>query len=470
MATKHGHVIMFPWLAFGHMLPFLELSKNLAAKGVRISFVSTPRNIQRLPPIPPNLADRIKLIEIPLPSVDVLPENSEATIDLPLEQIQYLKKAYDGMQGAFERLLQQVSPDLILFDFIAYWIPETAAKFGVPSAFFSVFSAATLTFLGSPVELRSSSRRTRPENLTVAPDWVPFPSHVAFRPDQAAQIFQNLNFPDKTGVSSGYRLATTLECCNFVLVRSCEEFEGEYVNILQELYQKPVFPVGLLPPNPVEMTSLSACKSKWSDTFSWLDKQAPKSVVFVGFGSEGKLTTDQVHELAFGLEFSALPFIWTLRKPEGIAIADLFPWGFEDRTTGRGMVCFGWAPQQDILAHPAIGGCLFHSGWGSIIESLYYGHPLILLPMMADQGLNARLLVEKGTGFEVERNEDGSFTREAVAKSLRLVMVDQKEESLRLKADQMRTIFANHDLHEDYINRFIQYLDNYKSMEHPMSI
>jgi hypothetical protein len=26
-------VVVFPWLAFGHMIPFLELSKRLAAKG-----------------------------------------------------------------------------------------------------------------------------------------------------------------------------------------------------------------------------------------------------------------------------------------------------------------------------------------------------------------------------------------------------------------------------------------------------
>ena len=33
-----------------------------------------------------------------------------------------------------------------------------------------------------------------------------------------------------------------------------------------------------------------------------LNNQKPKSVVFVGFGSECKLTKDQVHEIAYGLE------------------------------------------------------------------------------------------------------------------------------------------------------------------------
>lgn len=90
------------------------------------------------------------------------------------------------------------------------------------------------------------------------------------------------------------------------------------------------------------------------------------------------------------------------------------------------MLCLGWAPQLQILEHPAIEGCLFHSGWGSIIESLSFGHPLILMPMVADQGLNARLLVEKKAGYEVPRNKDGSFDGKVVANSLRTVIEEQE--------------------------------------------
>ncbi|KAF8377394.1 hypothetical protein HHK36_030771 [Tetracentron sinense] len=118
------------------------------------------------------------------------------------------------------------------------------------------------------------------------------------------------------------------------------------------------------------------------------------------------MATEHGHVMMFpGLAFGdLLPFLELSKnlaataKPEGIASTDLFPSGFEAWITGQGLVCFSWDPQLEILAHPAIG------------ES--------------DQGLNARLLSEKGTGFEVERNEDGSFTREALAKSMKLVMVD----------------------------------------------
>lgn len=329
-------------MAFGHMIPFLELSKNLAAKGIRISFISTQRNVQRLPSIPSNLADNIKFVELPLPSVAGLPENCEATVDLKEDQIPYLKKACDGLKAPIGKLIHNDPPDFILFDIIQCWIPEIAAKFCVPCVFFSAFSACALTFAGPPAELKSLNQRTKPEDFTVPPPWVPFPSLVFYRPDQAAAYFQHVYSPDITGMSTGQRLAKTLDGCDFVSLRSCREFEGAYLNLLEELLGKPVLPVGLLPPRFVKNSHVDA---SWSTTFNWLEKQRPKSVVFVGFGTEYKMPVEQVHELAYGLELSKLPFIWILRKPEGLSSEELLPAGFLDRISDRGMVSLGWAPQ-----------------------------------------------------------------------------------------------------------------------------
>ena len=192
MASKQCHIMVFPWLAFRHTISFLELSKKLAEKGIRISFISTPRNIQRLPSIPPNLAGNIKFVQLPLPSVHGLPENCEASIDLQQGKIQYLKKACDMLLAPFEKLVHKDPPDLILFDFIQCWVPETAAKFGVPSVFYSAYSSSTLCFLGQPDELKFFQKRTKIEDFTVPPKWLPFPSMVSQRPDQAAQMFRKL--------------------------------------------------------------------------------------------------------------------------------------------------------------------------------------------------------------------------------------------------------------------------------------
>ncbi|RZC85041.1 hypothetical protein C5167_047825 [Papaver somniferum] len=470
METKENqyHIVFFPWLAFGHIIPFLELSKSLASNGngdIQISFISTPSIIKRLPPIyPPSLKNRISFVSVDLPSVDNLPAGCEATVDLKDgEQTQYLKIAYDELQAPVEKFLNEMKPDLVIFDVINCWIPDVGAKLNIRTAFFSVFSAPLLAFVGPISEYKDSNSERTPEYLTSVPEWIPFSSSLACRHHDAIGFNEVMNSKDATGLSTGDRLVRVVEGCTFVLLKSVVELDGDYVNLLKDLYQKPIIPIGLLPPrahgSSASSKSGDSSTNINSEMFHWLDRQQPRSVVYVSFGSEYKMSIDEIHELAFGLESSELPFLWVLRKPEGIDQSSLLPSGFEDRIKSRGYMCFGWISQVEVLSHTAIGGSLFHSGSGSISENLFFGHNQILMPMIIDQGINARFLVEKGLGFEVQRNEDGSFTRDAVAEAMRIVMVEPEGQQLRQKTTEMsKNIFSDYDLHEDYIQKFVSSL------------
>ena len=58
---------------------------------------------------------------------------------------------------------------------------------------------------------------------------------------------------------------------------------------------------------------------------------------------------------------------------------------------------------------------------------LNFGHVLVTLPYLLDQALFSRVLEEKKVGIEVPRSEkDGSFTRDDVAKTLKLAIVDEE--------------------------------------------
>lgn len=464
MAADTLHVVVFPWLAFGHMLPFLELSKSLARRGHRISFISTPRNIQRLPKLPPQISHLITLIPLDLPQTEGLREAAEASADLPPEEVPYLKKALDGLEQPFSNFIKEASPkpDWIVQDFAQHWIPAIGAKFGIPCIFYVSVPAAVLVFYGP----RSGQlSRSTLESFTESPAWVPFPSKVSYRPHEVRKLLVHASLPNPSGVNDMYRFNMATGGCKAIAVRSCMELEREWLCLLREIAVKPVFPVGVLPPSVAERSeNANGCGGR---IMAWLDKQKSRSVVYVALGSEVAMSVELLQELALGLEAAKMPFIWALRRPFGLGEdVELLPQGFEERTEGFGIVSMSWVPQVKILAHESVGGFATHCGWSSLIEGIHYGKPFVLLPIDLDQGLNARLMEEKGIGVEVEKDEeDGSFTREDVSKALRLIMVECDGETYRRRAQEMMQIVANKERHEKYMEDFVQYLASHRSLE-----
>ncbi|KAK8654514.1 hypothetical protein V6N13_128478 [Hibiscus sabdariffa] len=464
MATNQ-HVVMVPWLAFGHLIPFFHLSLQLARAGFKVSFVSTPGNIKRLPKVPANIAALVKLVPFPLPGLDneqLLPPGCEATVDIPSEDVQYLKIAYDLLRHPVKQFVVYQKPDWILADVTPCWVVEIAEELHIPLAIFSVFSAASFCFFVIPTVLTGGDGRKKPrsspESLTSAPEWFDFPSPLAYPRFLATGVHEGFYGENASGISDYERLAKIIQASKAVAFRTCPEYEADYLNLFEKIIgtdkHKPVFPIGLLLPEKPEGRTGTG-----NDIFGWLDVQKANSVVFVGFGSECKLSKEQVQEIAYGVELSGLSFLWALRKPDSAASElDTLPCGFIERTQGRGVVCFGWAPQSEILRHPSIGGSLFHSGWGSIIETLQFGHTLVVLPLVIDQPLTARLLVHKGLAVEIERSEDGSFSRDDIAKALRLAMVSEQGEKLRSRAREAAQVFGNRELQDTYFNTFVEYL------------
>ncbi|KAJ0040247.1 hypothetical protein Pint_27712 [Pistacia integerrima] len=151
-----------------------------------------------------------------------------------------------------------------------------------------------------------------------------------------------------------------------------------------------------------------------------------------------------------------VPFPTTVELPDG----------FEEQTKGRGVVCTSWAPQVKILAHDSVGGFLSHSGWSSVVEALQFGRALVLLTCFADQGLIAKQLAEKKIGYVVPREEgDGSFTRDSMAESLRLVAVEEEGKFYREKAMEMKGLFGDRDRQDQYVDNFLNYLESHRCLK-----
>lgn len=150
-------IAVFPWLAMGHLIPFLRLSESLSRRGHRVSFLSTPRNLQRLPR--GRSRDPIDFVSLPLPPVPNLSGGSESSMDVPYPKQQLLKIAFDSLEPQLRDFLQGPSrPDWIIFDYASHWLPVAAEEAGVASTFLALFTAAALSFYGPPEALTDSFR------------------------------------------------------------------------------------------------------------------------------------------------------------------------------------------------------------------------------------------------------------------------------------------------------------------------
>ncbi|KAL7238955.1 hypothetical protein ACSBR2_004951 [Camellia fascicularis] len=212
------------------MMPFYKLSLVLAKAGIRVSYVSTSRNIQRLPELPFELLSLVTFVPIPLPALDssLLPEGVEATADVTVDKIQHLK---------------------IVTDIVYHWTVDAAWECHVPTVIFSPFTAATKVFFGSLEYLVGDGQkrvRSSPEDLTSPPCWFSFQSSVAYRHYEAIGIFAGFYQGNASGVIDAERLAKSIQGCQVMAIRGCREFEGEFIDLYGKIIGKPVILARLL--------------------------------------------------------------------------------------------------------------------------------------------------------------------------------------------------------------------------------
>ncbi|XP_027339334.1 soyasaponin III rhamnosyltransferase-like [Abrus precatorius] len=453
------HVAMIPWLAVGHITPYFELAKIFAEKGHLVTFISTPKNIDRMPKTPKHLEPFITFVSLPLPHVENLPEGGESTMDVPTNKSYYLKLAYEGLKDDIANLLKTSKPDWVFYDFATEWLPPIAKALNIPCAHYNITPAWNKVFYDPPKDQLKSNFTI--EDMCGPPTWLPFHTNVRLRPHEIMRAVSAIT-DENTGKRATFDLSKAYSSGDMFLLRTCRELEGEWLDYLANRYNIPIVPVGLVPPSiHIRDVEDEDNSQDWVTIKAWLDTLEPSSVVYVAFGSELILSQQDLTELAHGIELSGLPFFWALRILKA-GILEL-PEGFEERTKDRGIVWKTWAPQTKILGHEAIGGCICHCGINSLVEMLNFGHVLVTLPYLLDQALFARVLEEKKVAIEVTRSEqDGSFTRDSVAKALRFAMVDEEGSTLRKNANEMGKIFSSADLHNQYIDDCIAALQKHK--------
>ncbi|MEC2817732.1 glycosyltransferase, partial [Bacillus cereus] len=80
---------------------------------------------------------------------------------------------------------------------------------------------------------------------------------------------------------------------------------------------------------------------------------------------------------------------------------------------------YNYVPQLEVLQHADV--FVTHGGMNSSSEALYYGVPLVVIPVTGDQPFVAKRLTEVGAGIRLNRNE---LTSELLRETVKKVMDD----------------------------------------------
>ncbi|KAL6548471.1 hypothetical protein OROGR_008892 [Orobanche gracilis] len=414
-------ILMFPWLAHGHIFSFLQLAKTLSSRNFAIHLCSTPVNLDSIKPsIEKEFSASINLMELHVPSSPQLPPELHTTKNLPSNLIPTLIEAFQTSSSSFSEILNSANPDLLVYDFFQPWAPKLASSKGIPSVLFATTAATSLSFYHHHYTIGTRS---------------PFPSKAIYlldheRIDLRSRITQHVKDADEDFAFGNLTLSTDI-----VLIKSCREVEDKYVDYLSVLCKKQIVSTGPL----IAHASDDDDKEEHSEIMKWLSEKNQCSTLYISFGSECFLSKEQIAEIAKGIVLLGnVNFLWVIRFPieEKITrVEDQLPAGFLETVHERGKIIGKWAPQTKILAHPSIGGFVSHCGWSSITETMYFGIPVVAMPIKSEQPLNARLAVEAGFGVEVEKDANGHYVGEEVAKAINKVMVEKEfYEGLRDRA------------------------------------
>ncbi|KAL3626138.1 hypothetical protein CASFOL_029687 [Castilleja foliolosa] len=429
MATKPTtfNILMFPWLAHGHIFPYLELAKNLLQrKNLHIYFCSTYINFSSIQAFidQNSLHNSIQLVQLNLQPSPDLPPHYHTTKNLPSSLTVTLLKALQTTNTSFSEIVASLRPELVIYDVFMPWAAKIASSQGIPAVYFSIFGAAPLSYVHHQYTFKKK---------------VDFPIHFEDRELTSLDFLFEYLYSNIHDVDQDYLFGCFKQSSDVVLIKTSKVIEEKYMEYLSSLSGKKLVPVGPL----VSDYSNNKDTVEKPEIIRWLDDKKRHSTMFVSFGSEYFLSGAEIGEIARGLEIcNNVNFIWIVRFPvghdAGNFLEESLPEGFVERTKDRGMVVTGWAPQAEILSHPSVGGFVSHCGWSSVTESLYFGVPVVAMPMKLDQPINGWMLSEIGGGVEVWRNgEDEVYKGEEIAKGIREVFGEESGRRLRRRAREL---------------------------------
>ncbi|XP_011623318.2 LOW QUALITY PROTEIN: UDP-glycosyltransferase 89B1 [Amborella trichopoda] len=400
------HVLIFPFPTPGHVRPLFLLAAALASRGVRITILALPSLPSLSSFFSSASSSSLPISSVTHPWPPPYPHCSH------LRHIPWLYRIRCSLARSLSipRLTFYTCSAFVISILHSLWLNDTPEPEPIKS----------ITEAHGPIPC---SARLTISDIPGAPTF-PF-GHLSllFRTyKKQAQKAAQSGEHDPAWVSVRECFLSNISSYGSVF-NSFMEAEAEYLLHLKSSRSGgniwAVGPVHLLP----QVQTVTA--RSWAE--EWLEGHAKGSVIYVCFGTQATLSSQQVDTIAEGLKASGVPFLWAMPE-EWLVPSEL------ELERAHTLLSPVVAAQARILGHGAVAAFLTHCGWNSMLEGLVAGVPMVGLPMGADQYLNARLLVD-GLGAGTMACDYGTVLNPgSLARAVTLVMEPGSKERARARA------------------------------------
>ncbi|XP_030446042.2 UDP-glycosyltransferase 13-like [Syzygium oleosum] len=431
--TQPPHIALFSGAEMGHLMPVLRLARMLAKRNCTVTVITAH------PTVSAAESDQISLFLRHNPEINHLelhlaPSSQQEDLapadpfflqfDLINHSVHLLRPLLSSSSPPFSAmfvdffLVAKTAPIAKELHLPVYVVSTTSVECISLMAYFPVLTS-------NPTEFNNASTEIKIPGLP---------------PMAMSSLPPALLNPGNLFTSMTIMNSQALSKADGILTNTFEYFQASTLGALNKsrvtASLPPILPIGPLEPYHIPQDGDHRYRS-------WLENQPSQSVVYISFGSRTAISRDQVQELESGLEKAGRRFCWNLKnsivdKDDREDVKDILSNLFLERTKNKGMIIRGWTDQQEILAHPAIGGFVSHCGWNSVMEAAWQGVPVLAWPQNGDQRLNAKVVEDAGLGLW-ERNWDwgvgGIVKGDEIERKIVELMTDEK---LRERAKKVR--------------------------------
>ncbi|KAF7805412.1 UDP-glucose iridoid glucosyltransferase-like [Senna tora] len=425
---RKGVVVLVAAPFQGHLTPMLELGSILHSRGFSITVAHTLFN-------PPNPSNHPHFSFLPFSH----PQHSNTPIsshNLTTITSTLNTNCASPLKHSLLLHMNQHNVLCLIYDGLMHFADSVARQLNIPSLLLRTTSVTNL------LAYHALLHQQNLPNFKDREGWremeVPNLEAVRFKD------LPNFNCPDSEALLKQLKKTVGVRPSLGVIFNTVECLEAQYINKLHQQYLKvPIFAIGPLHLMARQHSSSSSSSSFLKEDYTcidWLNKQSPRSVLYLSLGSIASWDQKQLTQMARGLVNCNQPFLWVVRANHNIIVNVV---GDEEVKKGieeRGCVV-RWAPQKEVLAHEAVGGFWSHCGWNSTLESMSEGVPMICQPYFGDQTINSRLLThvwKLGLQIQYNNNNNNAIEEGEIEKAVTRLLVDEEGKEMWKRAQEMK--------------------------------